>query len=54
MLIDQNGDMQGLATLEDALKTASSVMLDLVQVSPINASPVVCGKNCKTVKENRS
>ena len=59
MLIDQNGDMQGLATLEDALKTASSVMLDLVQVSPINASPVVCklidyGKHVFDKKKNAS
>ena len=42
MLIDQNGDKQGMVSLDDALKKASNASLDLVQVSPADSDPVVC------------
>ena len=42
MLIDQNGDKQGMVSLDDALKKASNASLDLVQVSPSDSDPVVC------------
>ena len=34
MLIDENGDKQGMVSIDDALKKASNASLDLVQVSP--------------------
>ena len=42
MLIDQNGDKQGLVSIEFALNAAKAAMLDLVQVSSTDSSPVVC------------
>ena len=59
MLIDQNGDKQGIVTLDDALKQASNSSLDLVQVSPSDSNPVVCklldyGKHLFDKKKNLS
>ena len=42
MLIGANGEKIGILPLSEALKSASSASLDLVQVSPSNANPVVC------------
>ena len=42
MLIDQNGIKQGIIEIEKALKMANDVSLDLVQVSPSDADPIVC------------
>lgn len=40
-LIDQEGNMFGVTTVEEAIRMAQEVNLDLVEVSP-NASPPVC------------
>lgn len=40
-LVDATGDMVGVVPIEDALKRARDVSLDLVEVSP-NAEPPVC------------
>ena len=40
-LVDAEGNMSGVYKLDDALREASSVGLDLVEVSP-NAEPPVC------------
>jgi translation initiation factor IF-3 len=42
MLIDSNGDKQGLVSIDLALNSAKAASLDLVQVSPSDANPVVC------------
>ena len=42
MLIDQNGEKQGMVSLDATLKMANDLSLDLVQVSPSNSEPVVC------------
>ena len=42
MLIDSNGEKKGIVLTSKALETASSQSLDLVQVSPPDANPVVC------------
>ena len=42
MLIGANGDNMGILPFSEALKSASSASLDLVQVSPSDANPVVC------------
>ena len=42
MLIGANGEKMGILPFSEALKSASSVSLDLVQVSPSDANPVVC------------
>ncbi len=42
LLIDADGVKKGLVPISDALDEAKNVSLDLVQVSPSNASPVVC------------
>tara|TARA_Y200000002_G_C22577475_1_gene619347 strand:+ start:372 stop:911 length:540 start_codon:yes stop_codon:yes gene_type:complete len=42
MLIDDNGIKQGIVPIKDALEKAESLSLDLVQVSPKGADPVVC------------
>ena len=42
MLIDVDGDKKGMVTFDEAIKTAQSLSLDLVQVSPKNTEPVVC------------
>ena len=59
ILIDQNGEKQGLVELSEALKQANSLSLDLVQVSPIESDPVVCklldyGKHLFDKKKNKS
>lgn len=40
-LVDQNGDMVGVVSVDEGLKLAEQASLDLVEVSP-NASPPVC------------
>ena len=42
MLIGPNGDKQGIVSFDDAMESAKKASLDLVQVSPSNASPIVC------------
>ena len=42
MLIDQKGDKQGLVSIDIAINSAKIASLDLVQVSPSDADPVVC------------
>ena len=42
MLIGSNGEKQGLVALAEALEAARVESLDLVQVSPSDATPVVC------------
>ena len=42
MLIGQDGEKLGLLSLSDALNHAQKTELDLVQVSPNGAEPVVC------------
>ena len=42
MLVDENGVKKGLVSLLEALDTAKESSLDLVQVSPSDANPVVC------------
>ena len=42
MLIGPNGDKQGIVSFDDAIESAKKASLDLVQVSPLNASPIVC------------
>ena len=59
MLIDEDGNKQGIMTLDKALENASSKSLDLVQVSPADSDPVVCkilnfGKHMFEKKKNNS
>ena len=59
MLIDQNGEKQGVVPMEEALNAARDTKLDLVQVSPSSSNPVVCklmdyGKHIFTKKKNIS
>ena len=59
MLIDKNGDKKGLVSINEALDFAKNASLDLVQVSPSDASPVVCklldyGKHVFEKKKNTS
>ena len=42
LLIDENGDKQGLINTAEAIKIADSKSLDLDQVSPIDVKPPVC------------
>ena len=42
MLVNENGEKQGLVELTKALEAAKDSSLDLVQVSPSNSDPVVC------------
>tara|TARA_B100000989_G_scaffold61473_1_gene42307 strand:- start:7692 stop:8162 length:471 start_codon:yes stop_codon:yes gene_type:complete len=42
MLISSNGEKKGIIPISEALEEASYLSLDLVQVSPANANPVVC------------
>ena len=42
LLVDANGEKKGLVPLLDALEAAKESSLDLVQVSPSDANPVVC------------
>tara|TARA_B100000900_G_scaffold370996_1_gene349895 strand:- start:8325 stop:8795 length:471 start_codon:yes stop_codon:yes gene_type:complete len=59
MLIDKDGEKRGVVSIEIALESAKKVSLDLVQVSPSSANPVVCklldyGKHIFQKKKNRS
>jgi len=59
MLIDQDGNKQGIVPLEKALESANEASMDLVQVSPSDANPVVCkildyGKYIFNKKKNTS
>ena len=59
MLINQNGQKQGIVTIDEALIEANKVALDLVQVSASDANPVVCklldyGKHVFEKKKNIS
>ncbi len=42
MLIGSNGEKQGLVAFSVALESARVSSLDLVQVSPSDANPIVC------------
>ena len=42
MLIDADGKKKGIVKLDKALELADTAQLDLVQVSPKDANPVVC------------
>jgi translation initiation factor IF-3 len=57
MLIDSSGEKQGIVTVDEALNIAVDQSLDLVQVSPPDAIPVVCklldyGKHLFDKKKN--
>ena len=59
MLIDNNGDKKGVITIAEAIEHAKAASLDLVQVSPSDADPVVCklldyGKHIFEKKKNNS
>jgi translation initiation factor IF-3 len=59
MLIAANGDKEGMVELNIALEKAKNASLDLVQVSPTGADPVVCklldyGKHLFEKKKNSS
>jgi len=59
MLINENGEKKGLVSIDAALEAANSSSLDLVQVSPSDANPVVCklldyGKHIFEKKKNTS
>ena len=42
MLIDQHGNKEGIVTIEEAMRKAELSSLDLVQVTPNDANPIVC------------
>ena len=59
MLINEVGEKKGLVSIAVALDAAKSSSLDLVQVSPSDADPVVCklldyGKHVFEKKKNNS
>tara|TARA_B100001027_G_scaffold212501_1_gene181942 strand:+ start:175 stop:648 length:474 start_codon:yes stop_codon:yes gene_type:complete len=59
MLINNDGTKEGLVSIDVALKKASDVSLDLVQVSSTDSDPVVCkildhGKHIFNKKKNIS
>ena len=59
MLIGVNGEKMGILPFSEALKSARSASLDLVQVSPSDANPIVCklldyGKHLFDKKKNSS
>ena len=59
MLIGPEGAKLGLLSLEDAIKKSQDLSLDVVQVSPVDAEPVVCklmdyGKHIFEKKKNSS
>ena len=59
MLIGSDGEKKGLISLSEALELAQASSLDLVQVSPVDATPVVCklldyGKHLFDKKKNMS
>jgi translation initiation factor IF-3 len=59
MLIGFNGEKMGVLSIKEALEAAKNKSLDLVQVSPSDANPVVCklldyGKHLFDKKKNSS
>ena len=42
MLIDQDGNKEGIISTKEAIKKAEASSLDLVQVTPNDSEPVVC------------
>tara|TARA_Y200000002_G_scaffold155638_1_gene128712 strand:+ start:221 stop:685 length:465 start_codon:yes stop_codon:yes gene_type:complete len=59
MLINEKGEKLGLKSIDEALKFAADISMDLVQVSPKASSPVVCkvmdyGKHLFSKKKNTS
>ena len=59
MLIDKDGSKLGLKTIDQALNLAVENSMDLVQVSPNGANPIVCkimdyGKHLFSKKKNIS
>jgi len=42
MLINGEGVKEGIVSLENAIEAAKNASLDLVQVSPSDANPIVC------------
>ena len=59
MLIDKEGEKQGIVSIDAALEAANNASLDLVQVSPSDSNPVVCklmdyGKHLFDKKKNVS
>ena len=59
MLIDSSGKNLGVLSFEDAYSMAKKASLDLVQVSPSDANPIVCklmdyGKHLFEKKKNQS
>ena len=42
MLIDQEGNKEGIIPTKEAIKKAEASSLDLVQVTPNDSEPVVC------------
>ena len=59
MLIGANGEKLGIKSFEDAFDAAKNASLDLVQVSPSDANPIVCklldyGKHLFDKKKNTS
>ena len=59
MLIGSDGENQGLLSFAQALEAAEAASLDLVQVSPSDADPIVCklldyGKHVFNKKKNTS
>ena len=42
MLIDADGKKHGIISFSEAMESAKAASLDLVQVSPSDADPVVC------------
>ena len=59
MLIDSEGNKKGITSIDEALDHAAKQSLDLVQVSPPDAIPVVCkildyGKLVFSKKKNSS
>ena len=59
MLIDGQGTKKGIISLDEALEAAKNASLDLVQVSNLDANPVVCklldyGKHLFDKKKNLS
>ena len=59
LVINHDGEKKGIYKIEDALEMAQNASLDLVQVSPVNAEPVVCkilnyGKHLFDKKKSQS
>ncbi|MEL0125475.1 MAG: translation initiation factor IF-3 [Alphaproteobacteria bacterium] len=59
MLIDSDGQKQGIVNITEALEAANKASLDLVQVSSLDSEPIVCklldyGKHIFDKKKNIS